>query len=180
MLKLTIGETELFNEEDSTFTSVDGIVIELEHSLISLSKWESKYKVPFLAKGTKTTEEVLDYIKMMILTPNAPEDILEKFSGKNIVEVNTYIESKESATTFGLMPEHKGKGEAITAELIYYWLVVYNIPFEVETWHLNRLFSLIRICNVKQSKPKKLSKSARAAQMREINAQRKASLGTTG
>lgn len=180
MLKLTIGETELFNEADSTFTSIDGIVIELEHSLVSLSKWESKYQKPFLAKNEKTTEQVLDYIHMMILTTNAPEDILEKFTEKNLADVDTYIESKESATTFGMLPEHKGRGETITSELVYYWLVAYNIPFEVETWHLNRLFSLIRICNVKNSKPKKMSKSARAAQMREVNAQRRALLGTTG
>jgi len=180
MLKLTIIGDEFFDEATETFSSVGDIVVELEHSLVSLSKWESKFQKPFLGSMEKTTDEVLYYIEAMIVTPNFPPDILSKLSRKNFSEINEYIDSKQSATTFGEMPRHRGRSETITSELIYFWMVGFNIPWACETWHLNRLFSLIRICNVKNSKPKKMSRSELAARNRELNAQRKAQLGTTG
>lgn len=172
---------ELFDEETNTFLrdSEGDIVLELEHSLVSLSKWESKFQKPFLGQDEKTTEEVLGYIEMMILSP-FPPDILEKLSQENIIEINNYIESKQSATTFGQMPKTRGRAEIITSELIYYWLVTFNIPFECQHWHLNRVFSLIRICNIKQSKPEKQSKHAIAQRNREENERRRAQFGTNG
>jgi len=116
----------------------------------------------------------------MIVTPNVPLDIVSKFGPDDIERVNDYIESKQSATTFGMMPKATGRSETISSELVYYWMVTYNIPFECETWHLNRLFSLIRICNVKSTKQKKMSRGQLAARNRELNAQRRAALGTTG
>jgi hypothetical protein len=180
MLKITVTGDEYFNEETETFESVGDFELELEHSLISLSKWESKYQKPFLSNSDKTPDEILFYVRSMILTPNYPEDLFQRFSNANFSQINQYIESKESATTFGDMPERKGRGETITSELIYYWMVAFNIPFECERWHLNRLFSLIRICNLKNSKPKKMSNSEIAARNRELNAQRKAQYGTRG
>lgn len=180
MLKLIITGDEFFDEKTSTFETVGDVELELEHSLISLSKWESKYQKPFLSSIDKTQEEVLGYIKAMILTPIYPENVLSRFTQKNYAEINDYIESKESATTFGHMPERRGRGEVITSELIYYWMVAFNIPFECECWHLNRLFALIRICNIKNQKPKKMSRSEIAARNRELNAQRRAQYGTTG
>jgi hypothetical protein len=154
----------------------------LEHSLISLSKWESIFEKPFLGPEPKTREEVLGYIKTMILTPDFPEDVLLKLSKSNFDEINAYIDSAQSATTFGVMPEqkHRSRGETITSELIYYWMVTFNIPFECESWHLNRLFSLIRICNLKNSKPKKMSRSELATRNRQLNEKRRAELGTSG
>lgn len=180
MLKLTISGDEYFNEETETFETVGDVEIELEHSLISLSKWESQYQKPFLSSTTKTPEEILGYVKAMILTPNYPADLFSRFSRENYAEINAYIESKESATTFGHMPERKGRGEVITSELIYYWMVAFNIPFECERWHLNRLFALVRICNLKNQKPKKMSRSEIAARNRELNAQRRAQYNTRG
>jgi len=95
-------------------------------------------------------------------------------------QINDYLQSKESATTFGSMPERKGRGETITSELIYYWMTAFSIPWEAQYWHLNRLFALIRIANIKNSKPKRMSKSEIAARNRELNAQRRAQLGTRG
>ena len=180
MLKITVEGTELFDEETSTFSTVGGFDLELEHSLLSLSKWESKFKKPFLTDTPKTQEESMYYVEAMILNKDYPEDVALRLSKENITQINNYVESTESATTFGEMPERKGRGEIITSELIYYWMVAFNIPFECETWHLNRLFSLIRICNIKNSKPKKMSRSEIAARNRELNAQRRAQLGTSG
>lgn len=180
MLKLTIIGTEYFNEETETFESVDDFDLELEHSLLSLSKWEMKYKKPFLSREKKTAEETLYYVEAMIITPNYPNDILYRLSHADIGRINEYIESSESATTFGAMPERGGIGEVITSELVYYWMVAFNIPFECESWHLNRLFALIRICNIKNSPSKKMSPGEISARNRRINAERRAKYGTRG
>lgn len=180
MLTIKIVGEEFFDETDSKFFSTEDVIIDLEHSLVSLSKWESKHEKPFLGKSDKTSEELLDYIKCMVVTKNIDPEILNRLSEKNVGEIDAYLDSKQSATTFGEMPETKGRGEIITSELIYYWMVAFNIPFECEKWHLNRLFSLIRICNIKNSKTKKMSKGALSQRYKELNAQRKAQLGTSG
>jgi len=180
VLQVIVEGDEFFNEETSEFTSVGDVVLELEHSLVSLSKWESEFQVPFLSRSEKTSQEIFGYIKAMILTEDFDPDIILRFTQDNLNKINAYIESKQSATTFGLMPETGGRGETITSELIYYWLVAFNIPFECQYWHLNRLFALIRICNIKNSPEKKMSKSEIAMRNRALNEQRKAQLGTHG
>jgi len=180
MLDLIINAEEVYDEETKTFSTQGGEVLSLEHSLVSLSKWESKFKKPFLSGGAKTSEEILEYIRFMINTPGVSPEIFLKFKDEHFTKVQEYIDSSESATTFGVMPERKARGEVITSELIYFWLVNYNIPWEAQYWHLNRLFALIRICNVKTSKPKKMPRNDIARQNRELNEQRKAKLGTSG
>lgn len=180
MLKLTVIGDEYFDEATQTFETVGNVELELEHSLLSVSKWESKFQKPFLSSTSKTPAEILFYVEAMIVTEEPPPGIVGKFDQKNLDLINAYIESKESATTFGLMPERKGRGEVITSELIYYWLVAFNIPFECERWHLNRLFALIRICNIKSQKPTKMSRSEIAQRNRTLNEQRRAKLGTKG
>lgn len=180
MLRIIVVGDEYFNEETEEFESVGDFELELEHSLISLSKWESKYQKPFLSNSIKSQDEIIFYIRSMILTENYPENLFQRFTTENFTQINNYIESKESATTFGDMPERRGREEVITSELIYYWMVAFTIPFECERWHLNRLFSLIRICNLKNSKPKKMSSSEIAARNRELNAKRRAEFGTSG
>lgn len=180
MLRLTIGGEELFDNEKQEFLYLDEMTLELEHSLLSLSKWESFFEKSFLGTQDKTNEEVLYYVWCMILDDTVDKNILDRLSNKNLEDINAYISSKQSATTFGEMPQRPGKGEVITAELIYYWMVAFTIPFECESWHLNRLFSLIKICNIKNSKPQKRSKADIARDYQNLNAQRKAALGTTG
>jgi hypothetical protein len=180
MLTLVIDQEEFFNEETQQFELVGGLELELEHSLVSLSKWESKVKKPFLSKDEKTPEEIMHYVEAMIISPIFPRGIVARLTQEHITTVQRYIESTESATTFGTMPETKGRGETITSELIYYWMVAFNIPFETERWHLNRLFALIRICNLKNSKPKKMTKAELMARNRRINAERKEKYGTSG
>ena len=180
MLKIIVPGDEFFDEETEQFTTVGDVVLELEHSLVSLSKWESEFEKAFLGPAEKTSEEVIGYVKAMTLTPDVPSEVFSRLTAQNFNDVNSYIESKQSATTFGVMPETKGKGEIVTGELIYYWLVAFQIPFECEEWHLNRLFSLIRICNIKSGKQKKMSKTQIAQRNRELNAQRREQLGTAG
>jgi len=172
----------MFDEAANEFVTRGDVVLELEHSLVSLSKWESTFEKPFLTAKEKTPEEILEYIKAMVLTPEVSDNVFERLSQENLESINTYIEAKHSGTSF---PDVGGRKapmvqEIATSELIYYWMTVFNIPFTCENWNLNRLFTLIRICNAKQEKPQKMSKSAIAARNRELNAQRKAQLGTKG
>jgi hypothetical protein len=180
MLTITVGATPSFDESKQEFVEEGGFQLQLEHSLVSLSKWESKHEKPFLGKEEKTLAEVLDYIRAMTLTPEVPEEVFSKLSEENFKEINEYIDSKQTATWFSDPPGAPRTSETVTAELVYYWLTVFQIPFEVENWHLNRLFTLIRICNIKSAKPKKMSRAENAARRRELNEQRKARLNTKG
>lgn len=179
MLTIKTADVELFNEADSTFTKEEGTTIVFEHSLASLSKWESIHQVPFLTGTNKTNEQALDYLRCMIINGASPDSIL-LLSQSQIDEVQAHIESNYSATTFRELPQRGGSKEVITSELIYYWMSVLNIPMECEHWHLNRLFALIKIANVKQSKQKKVPKAEIAQGYRDLNARRKAEIGTTG
>lgn len=180
MLTITVPGVQMFDETSQEFLTEGDVTLDLEHSLVSLSKWESKYEKPFLGKTEKTNEEVLGYIKCMLLTENVPEDVFLRLSEDNINEINNYIDAKMSATWFNDPPGAPPSRDVITSELIYYWMVTFQIPFECEHWHLNRLFTLIRVCNIKQAKPKKMSRSELAARNRELNARRREQLGTRG
>lgn len=180
MLTIIVGATDVYDESDEKFNTQGGIELQLEHSLISLSKWESEFEKPFLGKGDKTADEALAYIGYMVLTPNPPADFLQSLSKENLETIHAYVDRKMTATWFSDQPGTPRSREVITSELVYYWMTVFNIPFECETWHLNRLFTLIRICNVKQNKPQKMSRSEISRRNRELNTQRKAQLGTRG
>lgn len=180
MLTITVLGTELFDEESQEFTTEGDVVLELEHSLAALSKWESIWEKPFISKEPSSSEEVLSYIECMILTPNFPRGILSKLSQKNLAEVHAYLDAKMTATWFADMPASPQSTQVITSELIYYWMFTMQIPIECENWHLSRLFTLIRIFDAKSAKPTKMSAAAIAARNRELNRQRLKQLGTEG
>ena len=182
MLTITVQLSEDFNSETNEFI-VQTFDLELEHSLVSLSKWESKHKKAFLGQDEKTSEEVLSYVEAMILTPEYPRGILEKLSQQNIDKINEYIEDKMTATWFANDNRPKPPArQTITSELVYYWIVSYRIPWDVEYWHLNRLFTLIKVFNENNSKDNKRKVSTReaAAQRHALNQQRLAQHGTRG
>lgn len=179
MLELLVGD-ESYDEEKQEFVVVNGVELQLEHSLVSLSKWESKYEKPFLSDKEKTEEEMFWYIKTMVLNAKIPPGVFDKLSPSNIKEIDVYINAKMTATTFGDESNQPRGREIITSELVYYWMIALQIPFECQHWHFNRLLALIKICNVKNSPEKKLSPAEVAARNRSLNAERKAKLGTSG
>ena len=180
MLQITIPAVELWDERTNEFTQAKEQTLQLEHSLVSLSKWESKWNKPFLTKKDKTFDETIDYIKCMTLTQNVKQDVYSRLTSQNIAEINKYIEAPMTATTFS--NEKKGgiNGEQVTAELIYYWMITLNIPFECQKWHLNRLITLIKVCNIKNQPPKKRSKREIMSRNSALNAARRKQLNTKG
>lgn len=181
MLTIIVGGEQGYDEETKEFVQIGGAAIQFEYSLAILSKWESKFNKPFLGPQEKTREEVIAFIQEMIITPENSPEIVEKFSEQNWADINAYMDSKQTATTFREDPTAPKKtGEIITAELIYYWMVSYNIPWEAQHWHLNRLFTLIRVFNVKSEKPKPMSRAAAAEQRRALNEQRRQQYQTKG
>lgn len=173
MLQLTIPAAEVYDEQNEEFISIDAQVLELEHSLVSLSMWESKWCKPFISKEPKTYEETIDYIKCMTLTPNVNPMVYMFLSNDHIEQVNKYIEAPMTATTFNNQGKGRPSNEYITNELIYYWMVALTIPFECETWHLNRLLTLIQVCNLKNQPSKKMSRRAVLNQNAMLNKARR-------
>lgn len=179
MLRITISPPEQWDEEKNEFVYIKGQTLQLEHSLVSLSKWESKWCKPFLSKQEKTYEETLDYIKCMTLTQNVNPEIYRYLTNANIREINAYIEAPMTATTFS-NDRGKNNREQITAELIYYWMIAQNIPFECQKWHLNRLLTLIKVCSIKNTPPKKMSRGEIMRRNTALNEARKKKLHTRG
>ena len=179
MLQITVPGGELFNESTSRITRVKGRDLQLEHSLVSISKWESKWKKPFLGPKQKTREETIDYIRCMTVTQNVDPLVYQCLSYENIKQVNEYINDPMTATTFK-KPNKKGNSQIITNEIIYYWMFSLEIPKECERWHLNRLLTLIRVCDEKSQSGKKMSKRDVMNQNRALNAARRRKLGTRG
>lgn len=156
------------------------VVLKLEHSLVSLSKWESAYEKPFFGKDEKTVDETYAYFIDMVVEGRVPDDFKKRLTADHINQINAYINSKRSATWFKEEPKRRGAEEAITSELIYYWMIAFNIPPDYQNWHLNRLLTLVKICGIKQAPPKKMDKVSQHEMMKRLNEQRKQALQTTG
>lgn len=180
MLQITVPAVELWDEDKQQFVSYPEQTLELEHSLASVSKWESKWCKPFFSKQDKTIEETLDYIKTMTITPNVKAETYHCLTDDNLKQVYDYIEAPMTATTFRNVAGGKRNNETITSEIIYQWMTALNIPFDCENWHLNRLVTLIRVSSIKSQPPKKMSNSEIMRRNDAINEQRLKQLHTKG
>lgn len=181
MLEIDIPIQEVFIEESSggMFHTIKESKLKLEHSLVSISKWESRWEKPFLGNESKTPEQLLDYIKCMTIHKVDPL-VYDVLTTEQINEIGEYIDAKMTATWFNQLDKNKPNKDIVTSEIIYYYMVALNIPFECEKWHLNRLLTLIRVCNEKSQPAKKMSKSEILARNKALNEQRKKELNTTG
>lgn len=181
MLQIKVPLTvEAWDSKKEEFIEPKYQVLQLEHSLVSLSKWESKWCKPFLSHQEKSDEETLDYIKCMTLTQNVRPEVYNLLTIDNIKQINSYIEAPMTATHFYDREARKAGKEIITAELIYYWMITLNIPFECQKWHINRLLTLIKVCSIKSQPPRKRSKREIISQYADLNEQRKKQLNTKG
>lgn len=180
MLQIVIPPLELWDEAKQEFVYSKGQTLQLEHSLVSLSKWESKWCKRFLSKEEKTYEETIDYIKCMTITQNVDPEVYSRLSKENVKQINDYIAAPMTATYISEDKNGKPHRENVTSELIYYWMIALNIPFECQKWHLNRLLTLIRVCNVKNQPPKKMGKNATLSRNAALNKQRRQQLNTKG
>lgn len=179
MLQITLP-VELWDEGKQEFVYLPGQTLEMEHSLVSLSKWESKLGKPFLSKDAKTYEESLEYLKCMMLTPGVTEDTFEYLMSHRLREIDDYINSSMTATILPPNRGRKGRPEIVTAEVIYYWMIAMQIPAAYEHWHLNKLITLIGVCNVKNSPNKKRSSDEILRDQMALNAERCKKLNSKG
>lgn len=180
MLSITIPAGEMWDEVNEEFLYSKGQTVQLEHSLVSLSKWESKWCKPFLSREEKSDREIIDYVRCMTLTQNVDPRVYEHLSDDNISDIQRYIDAPMTATTFSIDPSERDNGSIITAEIIYYWMVSFRIPFECQKWHLNRLLTLIKVCERKNRPPKKMSGKSIMSRNARLNAQRRARLNSRG
>lgn len=178
-IKITIPATEQWNEETETFQTSDAVTLEFEHSLVSLSRWESKWHKPFLTNKEKSTEEVYGYIEAMCLDDEIPTETFYNMTKENIKQINDYIEDKMTATWFA-ENNKPGSREVMTNELIYHIVFALQMPIEVENWHLNRLITQIRVINEKNSPKKKMSPKEIAERNHRLNEERRNAMKTRG
>jgi len=179
MLTIIVPSNELYDEETNTFIVTKEQVLQMEHSLVSISKWESKWLKPYLGKQERTKEEMLDYLRCMTTTQNVDPTLYSALSQANMAKIAKYIDSPMSATIIN-DTSRRANTEIITSELLYYWMIQFNIPFECQKWHLNRLMMLIRICSIKNEKPKKMSKADVMNRNKSLNEARKKANNTKG
>ena len=184
MLQITISDGERWDDFKQEFVYCRGTTIQLEHSLVSISKWESKWHKPFLSNIEKTDEEMLDYIRCMTITQNVNPIVYNFLSNDNIKEINEYINDPMSAIPPGKFNKTNGGNrygsDTITSEMIYWWIITLNIPLEAQKWHLNRLLSLVGFVNYKNEPPKKMGERERAETWSRINDERRKKLHTKG
>lgn len=179
MLQIVIPDRECWDESRNEFVTTKGQTLQLEHSLVSISKWESKWNKSFIFTREKTPEETLDYVKCMTITQNVKPEVYRQLTKDDYDRILGYIDAPMTATTFPKSND-RPSNEVITSELIYYWMFSLNIPMECQKWHLNRLLTLIRVCNVKNQPAKKMSKRDIMSRNAALNAARRKRYNSKG
>jgi hypothetical protein len=180
VLIIDVTLREGYDEKKKEFVPIESFTLEMQHSLATLSKWESFFEKPFLSGKEKTVEETMWYVRAMVMSPNVPPEVFLKLSRENFEEINEYINASMTATTFHEATNQAHSSEIITAEIIYYWMISLNIWIDCENWHINRLLALIKVCNLKNAPPKKMTRDEMLAQRRALNDRRRAKTGSRG
>lgn len=181
MLSISVPMSdEGFDEKTGLFVEPTFKVLKLEHSLIALSKWESKWCKAFFSKRPKTDEEIMDYIKCMTINSNIDDDVYNHLSDENVMQINKYLEAPMTATVLPETNSGKASRDTITSELIYYWMISLNIPVEFEKWHINRLLTLIKVFNVKNNTNKKKPRGETIRDYAALNEARRKQFNTKG
>lgn len=186
-LKIKFPKTEYFDENSQRFITLEPIELRFEHSLYAISKWESVIKKPFFPsnKGdTMTNEELLFYIQCMIMDESfEPKELLYRLDEETITKLKDYISDNMTATWFNdsrkvniVGKPHK---EAVTSEMIYYYMFSLGIPIYCEHWPITRLTTLIRIFAVKNDN-KPMSRREEAVSRTELNRLRREALHSKG
>lgn len=179
MLQIVVPATEMFDESTQTFFEGKEYKLTLEHSLVSVSKWESATHKPFLdERHEKTYDETIFYVKCMTVNSGVPSEVYNRLSAESIEQINDYIDDPMTATTIRSISKHQSR-EIVTSEIIYHWMISLGIPFECQKWHLNRLLTLIQVCNIRNN-PKKMSKAEALKSNRDLNRQRRQALNSSG
>lgn len=179
MLQIKIPDVEFYDERTNEFVIQKGCVLTMEHSLLSLAKWESKWHIPFLSDKDKTDEQLLDYYRCMTITKNVKPSVFNNFDSRIVKAISDYMNDPMTATWFNDRGRNNDRS-VITAEILYYDMIALGIPFECEKWHLNRLLTLIRVVSEKSKPPKKMTRDEVLAQQRRLNAERRAKMKTKG
>ena len=179
MLTITIPACEYYDSLNNRFHYSKEQEIVIEHSLVSISKWEQKFKVPFLGRQLSGSE-FIEYVKCMTITKNVDPLVYNAMTKQNIEDIKAYMEDPMTATWFSKMRSRTHSGKAITNELVYYWMFALNIPIDCQKWHFNRLTTLIRVCSEENAPKEKMSQAETAAYYAKLNAERKKKWGTTG
>ena len=177
---IVVPDLRLFDDSKQEFVAIKGTTFKIQHSLVSLSKWEERWHKPFLSKTEKTQEELIDYVKCMTITQNVNPEIYDYLPVTIMNEIIEYMNDPMTATTIKKNPNRPPNRQIITAEVIYGWMIGLNIPMEFQKWHLNKLMTLIEVVNEQNSPSKKMGKNATIAQNRSLNAARRAALHTKG
>ena len=178
--KIVIPGRELWDRKNNVFVYTEDKTITIEHSLVSISKWEAKWHIPFFGKEEKTREQIVDYIKCMTLTQNVDDDIYNYLTNSNIQEINDYLANPMTATWFREIKNKRSDNRVVTSEVIYYWMIALNIPVEFQKWHINRLITLIKVCN-EENKPKnKMPLRDVYARNKALNEARRAQMHSKG
>lgn len=182
MLELHLPAEEVFDRKESKIYKLPEITLRLEHSLLTISKWETIWELPFLSEEKKTNDQLHSYVSIMA-GGNLEEETLNRLGQSHYEKLNTYLNAKHSATWFSDPPNQRKSTQTVTSELIYFWMTTYNIPFECENWPFARLMNLIRIASIKNDPDKgkkKRNKSQMLSERAMLNQKRREELGTTG
>lgn len=182
MLELTIPGVQHFDESTNRFLTIGDVTLELEHSLVAISKWESEFETPFLGDSDKTPEQTIGYVRAMTLTPEVDPEVYTRLNNDHVSIISDYIGKKMTATWFIDVAQKRGSSasEVVTSELIYYWMVALTIPLECQHWHLSRLLTLIQVTNLKNQPPKKMTPQEAMRAQHAANQARKQRTGTAG